>query len=124
MGRTRDALEVFRTGEYASGDSGGAAQIPVTSSDAEAAKVFTGWARTELRDGVRRRRNGEPFSPASFAEVYAKLQDKDETLRWIDSMLASRDPGLQAIQVDPTYDFIRSDPRYTAWLAKLPWRRP
>ena len=121
MGRTRDALDVYRAGQYASGDSAGAAALPVTSSDAEAAQVFTGWARTELHDALQHMRNGEPSS-ATLAETYARLQNKDETLRWIDSMLAKRDPGLQAIQVDPTYDFLRSDPRYTAWLAKLPWR--
>ena len=122
MGRTRDALELFRTAAYAAGDSAAAAQVPRTSSDAEALRIFTGWARSELRDVVQHRRIGEPYSPGSFVEAYAKLKDKDETLRWLDSMLAVRDPGLQAIEVDPTYDFLRSDPRYNAWLAKLPWR--
>jgi DNA-binding SARP family transcriptional activator len=122
MGRTRDALELFRTAAYAAGDSAAAAEVPRTSSDAEASRIFTEWARSELRDVVRRRRIGEPYSPGSFVEAYAQLQDKDETLRWLDSMLATRAPGLQAIEVDPIYDFLRSDPRYKAWLAKLPWR--
>jgi DNA-binding SARP family transcriptional activator len=123
MGRPRDALEVYRTGQYASGDSAGAAALPVSSSDAEAGQVFLGWARSELRDELQHQRTGQPFSAGSFVEIYARLRDKDETLRWLDSMLAARDPGLQAIQVDPTYDFLRGDPRYNAWLAKLPWRR-
>ncbi|HEY8258308.1 MAG TPA: BTAD domain-containing putative transcriptional regulator [Gemmatimonadales bacterium] len=123
MGRTRDALDIFRTGQYATGDSAGAAAIPVTSSDTEATKVFTEWARSELRDELRRQRNGEPYSAGGFVEVYAKLEKKDETILWLDSMLASHDPGLPAIQVDPTYDFLRGDPRYDAWLAKLPWRQ-
>jgi tetratricopeptide (TPR) repeat protein len=123
MGRTHDALELFRTAAYAAGDSAAAAQVPRTSSDAEASRIFTGWARGELREVVQRRRIGEPYSPGTFVTAYANLRDKDETLRWLDSMLAARDPGLQAIQVDPIYDFLRSDPRYNAWLAKLPWRR-
>jgi tetratricopeptide (TPR) repeat protein len=124
MGRPRDALEAYRAGQHASGDSAGAAAIPAVSSDGEAAKVFAGWARDELRDELERRRKGQPSSPGALAEVYAKLQDADETLRWLDSMVAARDAGLQAIQVDPTYDFLRTDPRYTTWLATLPWRRP
>jgi hypothetical protein len=123
MGRTHDALELFRTAAYAAGDSAAAAEVPKTANDAEASRIFTGWARIELRDAVKRRRIGEPYSPGTFVQAYANLRDKDETLRWLDSMLAARDPGLQAIQVDPIYDFLRSDPRYNAWLAKLPWRR-
>jgi DNA-binding SARP family transcriptional activator len=123
MGRTRDALELLRTEAYATGDSAWGAQVPRTTSDAEAGRIFTGWARKDLQEVIRLRRAGQPTSPGSFVEVYARLEDKDETLRWLDSMLAERAPGLQAIEVDPIYDFLRSDPRYHAWLAKLPWRQ-
>jgi hypothetical protein len=80
------------------------------------------WAQVELRDVIQRRRTGQPYSPGAFATAYADLRNKDETLRWLDSMLAVRDPGLPQIEVDPVYDFLRGDPRYDAWLAKLPWR--
>ena len=46
-----------------------------------------------------------------------------ETLRWFDSMLVHRDPSLQAVPLEPEFDFLRDDPRYKAWEAKLPWNR-
>jgi tetratricopeptide (TPR) repeat protein len=122
IGRTRDALELLRTEAYATGDSAWAAQIPRTASDVEAGRIFTSWARRDLLEVIRLGRAGQPTSAGSFVEVYARLEDKDETLRWLDSMLVARAPGLEAIEVDPIYDFLRSDPRYLAWLAKLPWR--
>jgi hypothetical protein len=29
-----------------------------------------------------------------------------------------------AVPAAPSLDFIRNDPRYRAWEAKLPWRQP
>jgi DNA-binding SARP family transcriptional activator len=124
MGRMRDALEIFRTAAEASGDSLGAAQVPVTTSDAEAARVFADWNHSELRDLERRKQAGEVIAADAWADVHAKLQDKDETLRWFDSMLVARDPGLLAAVMDPVYDYLRDDPRYRAWKAKLPWLEP
>ena len=51
------------------------------------------------------------------------VRDTNETLRWFDSMLVHRDPPVQAVPLDPDFDFLRDDPRYKAWEAKLPWRR-
>ena len=42
---------------------------------------------------------------------------------WFDSMQVRRDPSLWSIPIDPALDFIRSDPRYRAWEAQLPWRQ-
>ena len=62
----------------------------------------------------------------AFAYAYASLRDTTETLHWFDSMLVHRDPAVQAIPLDPEFDFLRDDPRYRVWEAKLPWspRRP
>jgi len=45
-----------------------------------------------------------------------------EAIRWMDSMRVGRDPLLWSIPINPSLDFIRNDPRYRAWEAKLPWR--
>jgi hypothetical protein len=56
--------------------------------------------------------------------TYANLGDADQTLRWLDSMLVYRDPVLISVSAAPSLDFLRNDPRYRAWEAKLPWRQP
>jgi tetratricopeptide (TPR) repeat protein len=124
MGRMRDALAMRRTGLEVAGDSAAAAQIPVATSEAEADRVFADMARNDIRDLERGAGQGEWVSPSSFATAYAELRDTNRTLGWLDSMVVGHDPLLWKILVNPRYDFLRNDPRYQAWEAKLTWRRP
>jgi hypothetical protein len=71
----------------------------------------------------RKARAGEGVGSTEFAYAYAAVRDTNATLRWFDSMLVNREPALQAVPLDPDFDFLRGDPRYKAWEAKLPWRR-
>jgi tetratricopeptide (TPR) repeat protein len=124
MGRMRDALAMRRTGLEVAGDSAAAAQIPIATSEAEAARVFADMARKDISDLERDARQGDWISPSSFATDYAELRDTNRTLGWLDSMVVGHDPWLWAILVSPRFDFLRDDPRYQAWEAKLTWRRP
>jgi tetratricopeptide (TPR) repeat protein len=123
QGRAREALEMMRADREAAGDSAGAARIPIADSDTQGARMLTDIARKRLRhlaEGIRR---GDLVMPSDWAGTYADLRDADGTMRWLDSMRVGRDPGLFRIRSDPVYDFIRNDPRYQAWEAKLPGRR-
>ena len=122
MGRPRDAMEVIRPSWQVSNDSAAWAEHPPTS-DSEAARVFAGWASQDLRDLEERHRKGEVVTPGEFAFVYAEARDTNATLRWLDSMLTVRDPGLQRAWIDPEYYFLWDNPRYRAWGTKLPWRK-
>ena len=122
MGRMQDALQILRTSWEVSGDSAALAEHPRATSDSQSARVFEEWARSDLRDLERRKRAGDVTGPGQFATACAQLRDKDATLRWFDSLLVMRDAGLQAVPLDPVFDFLRDDPRYKAWEAKLPWR--
>ena len=42
----------------------------------------------------------------------------------MDSMRVGRDPLLWPFPISPSLDFIRKDPRYREWEAKLPWHHP
>ncbi|HEX9054935.1 MAG TPA: hypothetical protein VF830_08525, partial [Gemmatimonadales bacterium] len=105
-------------------DSAAAAQIPIVTSEVEAARVFVDMARRQLNDLETGARNGDWVPPGAFALAYAELQDPDETLRWLDSMRVGRDPGIQNVRLNPLFDFLRDDPRYRAWEARLSWREP
>jgi len=121
-GRTREALEVLRTGPELAGDSAAAARIPVATSDTQAARMLADMSRQELRELAEAARRGELVSASDWAFAYAGVGNVGETIRWIDSMRVDRDPLLWIIPIDPSLDFIRNDPRYRAWEAKLPWR--
>jgi DNA-binding SARP family transcriptional activator/Tfp pilus assembly protein PilF len=122
QGRTREALEILRTSRAPAGDSAAASRIPVATSDTQATRMFADMSRQELRGFVEAARRGEMVTPGDRAHAYAQLRDVDQTLRWIDSMRVGHDPVLLTVPIDPVFDFIRDDPRYGAWEAKLPWR--
>jgi serine/threonine-protein kinase len=123
MGRTKDAIAMWRAADEVSGDSTDAARLPVAPTEAEAARWFSDRSREGLERLQREARAGDWVGPRAFAYAYASLRDTTETLRWFDSMLVQRDPALQAVPLDPAFDFLRGDPRYQVWEAKLPWSR-
>ena len=58
-------------------------------------------------------------SPLAFAVVYSGLGDKDEAFAWLNRAADVRDALLCYIQVVPTYNPLRSDPRYDALLQRM-----
>jgi len=121
-GRQREALDMMRAGPELRGDSAAAARIPVATSDTQATRMFTDMAREKLQqlaEGVRR---GDLVSASDWVYAYAGVGNVGEAIRWMDSMRVGRDPLLWSIPINPSLDFIRNDPRYRAWEAKLPWR--
>jgi DNA-binding SARP family transcriptional activator len=122
-GRMRDAIAVWRAADSVSADSTDAARLPVAPSEAVAARWFADQARMRVDTLERKARAGQRVGSTAFAYAYAAVRDTNATLRWFDSMLADREPALQAVPLDPEFDFLRGDLRYKAWEAKLPWRR-
>ena len=123
-GRTREALELIRAGAEQRGDSAAAARIPVATSDTQAARMFADRARQELGRLAEAARRGDLVSASDWVNAYAGVGDAGEAIRWMDSMLVGRDPLLWSVPINPSLDAVRSDPRYRAWEAKLPWRHP
>ena len=54
-----------------------------------------------------------------YAEVYAQIGDANRAFAELDNAVRAKDPGLQALKVDPWLDPIRGDPRYAALLKRL-----
>ena len=123
MGRMADAIAMWRAADDATADSTDAARLPVAPSEAVAARWFADRARDRVDRLERKARAGEAVGSTAFAYAYAGVRDTNATLHWFDSMLVNREPALQAVPLDPDFDFLRGDPRYKAWEAKLPWRR-
>jgi TolB-like protein/DNA-binding winged helix-turn-helix (wHTH) protein len=58
-------------------------------------------------------------SPISFAEAYAELGRKEETIRYLEKSCEERDPHLVFLQSNPDFEFVHSDPRYRAIVKKM-----
>lgn len=120
-GRPRDALNALRMAWAVDGDSGALSRTPAATSDTQALRWFTDEARTDLRHLEERARAGEWVSANAFADSYAALQDTEQTVHWLDSMVARHESKLCCVRLAPQYDFLRHDRRYIAWEARLPW---
>jgi serine/threonine protein kinase len=55
-----------------------------------------------------------PFfaNPDTFAWVYAHLGKKEETFRWLEKGIKTRRGCIIYLNVDPCWDFLRSEPRF------------
>ena len=70
-------------------------------------------------DRLKRTAAKEYVSPSDFADAYAELRRKEETIRYLEQSYRERSPHLVFLQSDPNFDFLHSDPRYLAIVKKM-----
>ncbi len=58
-------------------------------------------------------------SAITFAETYAQLERKDDTLHYLELAYAEHAPFLAHIQCNPYFDFVHSEPRYRAIVKEM-----
>jgi tetratricopeptide (TPR) repeat protein len=56
--------------------------------------------------------------PYDLAGIYAALGDKDQTIRLLDKA-AQEHSFMHYLRIDPVFDKVRSDPRYTALVQSI-----
>jgi TolB-like protein/Flp pilus assembly protein TadD/predicted Ser/Thr protein kinase len=73
-----------------------------------------------LRTMIQINSNPSPkeYYPARVAQSYMLLGDKEQALVWLDKAYDARS-GLNFIKVNPTWDSIRSDPRFADLLRRM-----
>jgi tetratricopeptide (TPR) repeat protein len=59
------------------------------------------------------------FSPYHIALIYAGLGNKDEALNWLDKAFEQRADYLVFLKVDPRFDLLHNDPRFTTLLQRI-----
>jgi eukaryotic-like serine/threonine-protein kinase len=57
--------------------------------------------------------------PTYVARIYAALGQKDEAIERLEKGYALRDSHMEFLAVDPTFDVLRSDPRFSGLLRRL-----
>ena len=74
---------------------------------------------TQLLANVLERAGREYVSPVSIAYIYAALGDQDEAFRHLRTAIEDRDPNVLGLKSNPSFDSLRSDPRYVELLAAM-----
>lgn len=58
-------------------------------------------------------------SPAYVAYIYNALGDRDQTFEWLEKAYADHSWDLVFLKVNPLWDRLRPDPRFTDLLRRL-----
>lgn len=62
---------------------------------------------------------GEYVTPFGIAWVQIGLGDKDQAFAWLDKAYNDRSSGMIYLKVNPIFDPVRSDPRFTSLLQRM-----
>jgi len=56
---------------------------------------------------------GTKIPAHSIAATYTRVGDKDQAFEWLEKSLAAREPSCIFLKINPTFESLRSDPRFT-----------
>jgi len=59
------------------------------------------------------------YPPAHIAAAYAALGDKDKAFQWLEKAYQQKDWAMVQIKVEPTFDSLRSDARFSELLKRM-----
>ena len=59
------------------------------------------------------------ITPIAFAVAYMDVGDKDRAFEWFEKGVEEHLMFIDELKVEPMYDSLRSDPRFTALLRKM-----
>ena len=70
-------------------------------------------------DDLRERAKREHVAPNWMAAAYLGLGDKDRALTWLEKAYEDRDENMTLLNVDPAFDSLHADPRFTVLLRRI-----
>jgi tetratricopeptide (TPR) repeat protein len=70
----------------------------------------------DLKNERAKQRN---VSPHALAEIYARLGEKDQALAWLERDYERGSWNITALNADPIWDGLRSDPRYADLVRRI-----
>jgi len=115
LGRYEEAISSYEHGFEVTGQSGELSTTlayiySLSGKRAEAQKRLSNIIEYSKQNFV---------SPISIARVYVGLGEKEEAFFWLEKGYSQNDAQLIYLKIDPTFDPLRSDPRYTQLLRKI-----
>jgi len=60
-----------------------------------------------------------PPRPEGVAGLYGQVGEKDKAFEWLEKAYVERADGLSLLKVDPWFDPLRSDPRFTDLMRRV-----
>jgi len=72
-------------------------------------------ALDQLKELAKRRY----VSPINFVFIYVGLGEKDEAFQWLETCYQERDPQITRLKVNPLFDPLRSDARFTELMRRV-----
>ena len=110
--------EAISEAQQAASYSGRAPRYVAGVGDALAAAGKRAEAQSIIDELVRSSKSGH-VSPFYIAEVYSTLGERDQAFEGLEKAYQLRDDELDWILIDPSFDNIRSDPRYADLLRRM-----
>jgi tetratricopeptide (TPR) repeat protein len=77
-----------------------------------------GWLREELKSNIASS-TGHYVHPYWIAELYARLDEKDQAFQWLEKAYQERSHQLALINTEPMVDGLHSDPRFQDLLRRM-----
>jgi hypothetical protein len=59
------------------------------------------------------------LDPMFFVVAYVGMGNKQEALSWLEKAYSERSPSMISLKVNPTFDPLRSEPRFQALLRHM-----
>jgi DNA-binding winged helix-turn-helix (wHTH) protein/TolB-like protein/Flp pilus assembly protein TadD len=79
---------------------------------------YQGFLRKRL-EALQSRDSVGQAEPFEFANLYARMGEKEEAFAWLEKTFAARDASTLQFKVEPAFDILRNDPRYTQLIHKI-----
>jgi eukaryotic-like serine/threonine-protein kinase len=73
----------------------------------------------KLLDQLQEESKHKDVSPYNIATIYEGLGEKDQAFAWLEKAYAERDSNITNLKVDPEFDSLHSDPRFTDLLRRI-----
>ncbi len=83
------------------------------------ASGWKGYWRKKLDSLKEKAKQGSYVEPYEFVLLYVRLGEKDQAFAWLEKSYQERNFDLNAIEVNPFFDGLRSDPRYRDLLRRM-----
>jgi len=79
---------------------------------------YQGYFQVRLSQLLDKRKQNY-VSPYDLADIYVRLGEKAEAMKWLDAAYQEHSPYLVNLQIEPRLDILRSDPRFQALVQRV-----